>query len=267
MHRLASLVAFCDFGDDVQIAEGGKAKLSVSGPAARNVPLDGSNLAVRAAGLIAGGRSVQISLYKRIPAAAGLGGGSANAAAVLKLLARHKGVPVPSTQMQMELGADVPVCLAGVTALVEEAGEKITPIAYVPPLDLVLVNPGVEVSTRAVFERFSNPREAVLEAPPDECSRAGFLEWLALQRNDLQAASIQLRPEIREVLDQLEQLGGCQLARMTGSGATCFGVFSGAAEARSAARWIRSERPSWWVAVTCCGFRPDEGSTVPVDGE
>ena len=250
LHRLASLVVFTEFGDKIGVGDATGISLKVSGPFRADVPNDGSNLVLRAATLMAGRRGAAISLEKRIPVAAGLGGGSSDAAEVLRLLSRCWNVPLPSEVSIMGLGADVPACLAGCPAIVEGAGEVVSPVGCVPELRLLLVNPGIPVPTKSVFRAFSGSGTPMLEPPGDGCGASEFVAWLAAQRNDLEAVAIGLEPEVGRMIGRIRQLPGCLLSRMSGSGATCFGIFAGTAEAEEAARTLKSENPSWWVSAT-----------------
>lgn len=250
MHRLASLVAFTEFGDGVRVGEAAGISLEVCGPFRAEVPHDGSNLVLRAARMMAGRRGAAISLEKRIPVAAGLGGGSSDAAEVLRQLSRSWNVPIPPGISLMELGADVPACLAGCPAVVEGAGEVVSPVDCVPELQLLLVNPRLPISTKSVFRAFSGSGTPVLEPPGDGCGASEFIAWLAAQRNDLEAVAIGLEPEVGRMLGRIRRLPGCLLSRMSGSGATCFGIFAEMAKAAEAARTLKSECPSWWIAAT-----------------
>ncbi len=267
LHRLASLVVFSEFGDRVRIGEADRLSLEVSGTHKAGVPTDGSNLAMKAASLMADGRGVRILLEKRIPAAAGLGGGSSDAATVLRLLSRLWNEPLPSHRLLMDLGADIPACIVGSPVFVEGAGELVAPAGCVPGLSMLLVNPGVQVATGAVFDAFAGTGTPNLELPPDHGSEMGFHSWLAAQRNDLEEAAIGLEPAITEVLREIRQLQGCRLARMSGSGATCFGVFADPILARAAARKVRTRNPGWWALATSCRPSPSRASAVSGDGE
>ena len=267
LHRLASFVVFSEFGDRVRIGEADRLSLEVSGTHKAGVPTDGSNLAMKAASLMAGGRGARIVLEKRIPVAAGLGGGSSDAATVLCLLSRLWNEPLPPRSMLMELGADIPACIVGYPVFVEGAGDLVAPAGCMPGLSMLLVNPGVQVATGAVFDAFAGSGTPNLELPPDHGSDAGFHSWLAAQRNDLEEAAIGLEPAIADVLGEIRQLPGCRLARMSGSGATCFGVFADPILAGAAARKVRTRNPGWWAVATNCRPSPNRASAVSGDGE
>ena len=256
LHRLASLVAFTEFGDVVGVSDAAGLSLEVCGPFRADVPHDGTNLVLRAAGMLAGGRGAAISLEKRIPVAAGLGGGSSDAAEVLRQLSRSWNAPLPPGISLMELGADIPACLLGCPAVVEGAGEVVSPVECVPELQLLLVNPGLPLSTKSVFRAFRGSGTPKLEPPGDRCGASEFIAWLAAQRNDLEAVAIGLEPEVGRMLGRIRRLPGCLLSRMSGSGATCFGIFAEMSQVAEAARTLRSECPSWWVAVTSTRSSP-----------
>lgn len=235
-HLLDSLVMFADVGDWLEVSLG-PADLTVSGPMAEGVPVDGRNLVLKAAALM--GVEARIALEKHLPAAAGIGGGSSDAAAVLRAVHDLTGAQVP--QAGLSLGADVPVCLEGRACFMRGIGERVEPVAGLPDLAAVLVNPGVEVPTGAVFNglaRKDNPGMAPLE-------RGDFLGWLRAQRNDLEPPARAVQTVISDVLAAIGATRGCQLARMSGSGATCFGIYADRAQAEAAAAELA--RPGWWV--------------------
>lgn len=248
-HLLDSLVAFAsDVGDRVTVMPADETTIEVTGPMAEGVPTDDANLAVKAAKLFE--LPVSIRLEKNLPVAAGLGGGSADAAATLFAVADLTGtheLPAGAT----ELGADVRVCLARQAARMRGIGEDVTPFDGMPELYAVLANPGVEVSTADVF--------AALDAkdnPPHPKRiprwRAGWsaIDWIANQRNDLEEPARKLAPVIGEVIDALAALPGARVARMSGSGATCFALFEERAEADAAADDLADAHPDWWVTAT-----------------
>lgn len=245
-HLLDSLVAFAGAGDRVTVAPSPVPSLRVTGPRAGGVPEGRENLVLRAAALM--GVTAAITLEKHLPAAAGIGGGSSDAAATLRALARLTGRPLPEA---LALGADLPVCLIARGARMRGIGETVELLPTLPALDAVLVNPGLPVATPAVFARLArrdNP------AMPDRLPRwpdaAACIRWLATQRNDLEAPALALCPDIGVTLTALRESAGCALARMSGSGATCFGLYPDAARARRAAEKIAAAHPGWWVVAT-----------------
>ncbi len=264
-HDLESLVAFAEFGDELSFAPGGELVLTLSGPSAAPAGEGTDNLIVKAAQALAARvpslRSGTFHLDKRLPVAAGLGGGSADAAAALRLLARANDLPLDDGRLfdaARATGADVPVCLDPRPRLMRGIGEILSAPLKLPPLPAVLVNPGIALATKAVFARWTVAAEpAALDASrlTMTASRDECLQLLVLQANDLEPAAIALAPPIAEVLVALRALSGCRLARMSGSGATCFGLFSAAAAAIGGAKTLAAAHPQWWVRATALGGR------------
>ena len=256
-HELDSLVTFTALADTLEIAPAETLDLTVTGPFADALDT-GDNLAARAATALAErlGRSadVRIALDKRIPVAAGLGGGSADAAAVLRALARLWGLGSERTDALNEtafgLGADVPVCLDSRAACMAGIGEALSAPPPLPPCAVVLVNPGVPVPTGPVFAARRGPFSAAspLEETPQDAPALAAL--LRTRRNDLEQPAIEQVPEIGLVLARLAEASGCLLARMSGSGGTCFGLFEDEAAAAGAGSVIARDRPAWWVHPT-----------------
>ncbi len=246
-HLLDSLAVFPGAADTLLAEPAGSLSLHVEGALAAGLGEDNLVLrAARALAPLAGGRGARLMLEKRLPVAAGLGGGSADAAAALRLLSRLWGLAVPAAELAaiaLELGADVPVCLLGQPARMGGIGEILGVAPLLPACGMVLVNPGAAVSTAAVFQArdsgFSEP--AVL--PPRWADAAAMAADLALLRNDLEVPAIRMCPPVAATLDWLRGQPGCLLARMSGSGATCFGLFADEAEAVRAAG---AAPPGWW---------------------
>lgn len=250
-HQIDSLVAFADFGDRISVNRAPSLSLSVTGPMADETPKGGENLAFRAAFLLDSQQGARIELEKRLPVAAGIGGGSADAAEVLKLLSELNGIPIPEFWRVAELGADVPVCLFGHSARVRGFGEMINRVYFVPSLPLVLVNPRVPLRTGAVFEALASKRNPPLEESlPAASGSSEFIAWLARQRNDLEQPALRLLPAIGTVLKALRSCRGCRLARMSGAGATCFGIFDKTEGAEAAAAQLKAGFPGWWIVPT-----------------
>ncbi|MBN2761304.1 MAG: 4-(cytidine 5'-diphospho)-2-C-methyl-D-erythritol kinase [Rhodobacteraceae bacterium] len=246
-HLLDSLVVFTVLGDALRASAGAGLSLSVTGPEAAGLSGEGDNLVLRAARLMQAD-GMALELEKHLPVASGIGGGSSDAAAALRLVARATGHPIPADILA--LGADVPVCMAARPCRMRGIGEVVTPVPALPPMAMVLVNPRVEVSTPAVFRalaRKDNP--PMPDTLPDWPDFAGFVHWLSVQRNDLQAPACAAVPEIEAVLGALEGAGAA-LARMSGSGATCFGLFADLPSAERAAHAIRRAEHGWWVEAT-----------------
>lgn len=250
-HLLDSLVAFAPVGDRLTLQPAEAMRLRVLGPEAAGVPEDGTNLVLRAAELLGPGPGVAIELEKCLPAASGIGGGSSDAAAALRGLAWLRGQGVAAEGFE-RLGADVPMCLDPRPARTRGIGEELTPVTL-PDLPAVLVNPRVEVSTPAVFKALLVKENPPLPEIPGFVDTLACLRWLAAQRNDLEVPAMMLAPEIAQVLAVLSASPGCHFARMSGSGATCFGLYETAEDANSAAAQIAAAHPGWWVASGLLG--------------
>jgi len=259
-HDLDSLVVFADVADRVSVAPAPALSLTLAGAFADGLPADQRNLAWRAAADLARSADIEtgavIELEKNLPVAAGLGGGSADAAATLQALAQLWRLPASGKALSglaARLGADVPVCLEGRPSFIGGAGETVTPAPALPALALVLVNPGVALATADVFATFAGPcgRPARFHEAP--ATAGGLAALLAERGNDLEAAAITRAPVIAEVLAALRAQPGCLLARMSGSGASCFAIFAAAATSDLAARALAGQQPHWWVRSTRCG--------------
>jgi len=246
-HLLDSLVVFADVGDRIDVRPGNDLALKILGPEAENLSAD-DNLVLRAARLFDCDLGAQIELIKNLPVASGIGGGSADAAATLKALARFWDRPLPDRDAILRLGADVPVCLTGMSARMRGIGDDVTHVPRLPEnLGLVLINPRVEISTPAVFSRLENKNNDPMQTTiPEFADAQMFGAWLTDQRNDLQAPAIVQTPIIGDVLDVLTGEKPL-MARMSGSGATCFGLFATEYEAKAVCGLLREKYPEWWV--------------------
>ena len=246
-HLLDSLVAFADVGDRVRVMPAEATTLEVTGPMAAGVPTDETNLVIKAAKLF--DLPVAIILDKHLPTAGGIGGGSSDAAATLFAMAELTGtstIPAGATA----LGADVRVCLARQAARMRGVGDEVQPVEGMPELYAVLANPGVAVSTAAVFEALEE-KDGLAMPKRIPRWRGGWsaIDWIARQRNDLEAPAIAIAPVIGDVLAALRALPGARFARMSGSGATCFALFEERAEADHAASLLADAQPDWWVTA------------------
>lgn len=256
-HLLDSLVAFADIGDVVTARPAERLSLEITGPFAGTLQGDPSeNLVWRAASALAARGGIEpktaLTLEKNLPVASGIGGGSSDAAAALKALGELWRLDLGERKFQglaQSLGADVPVCLFGETAWIGGIGEHVAPAPPLPPCWVVLVNPGVSLATPAVFKArtgaFSEP--ARFEAAP--AHTASLARLLKERRNDLTTPAVALAPAIADVLRALEAEPGALIARMSGSGATCFALFADATAARASARRLRAAHPTWWAAA------------------
>lgn len=243
-HLLDSLVAFAECGDRLRLAKAQALSLTLTGPRAAGLSAGPDNLVWRAAGLM--GRGAAITLEKHLPIASGIGGGSADAAATLLGLARLYDLALPPADQVLALGADLPICLAGRPARMTGIGEEIAPLTL-PPGFVLLVNPGFGLSTPAVFRALTQRDNPPMPAPARWRDLADLVAYLRLCRNDLQAPALELAPEIARVLQAIAAQPGCALARMSGSGATCFGLFEHEAPAEAAAKAISLTYPEYWV--------------------
>lgn len=257
-HLLDSLVSFAPVGDLLTISEGDGLSLRVDGPEAEGVPEDGSNLVMKAAALLVS--DADLHLHKALPAASGIGGGSADAAAALRGVSARGGGDASAEALLaahgeeiLALGADVPMCLHARPLRAEGIGEALTPLAL-PPVAAVLVNPRLQVSTPAVFRALERRDNTPMpETLPDMRDTADLIAVLSEMRNDLQAPACAVQPAILDVLARIGAQPGCKLARMSGSGATCFGLFLSETEAAAAAEAIAAAEPGWWVASAVLG--------------
>jgi 4-diphosphocytidyl-2-C-methyl-D-erythritol kinase len=264
-HDIESLVAFAPFGDRLSLRIGAKLDIAVSGPTAGQAGAAADNLVLRAARALAesidGIKLGRFGLTKRLPAGAGLGGGSSDAAAALRLIAQANDLPLDDPRIgkaARATGADVPVCVDPRPRVMRGIGDILSAPLVLPKLGIVLVHPGVAVPTKDVFKalglapgvRHAAPLAA---AVPDE--REALLAWLVTERNDLEAAAIGIAPVIAEVLGAIATSPGCRLARMSGSGSACFGLFNSARAAMAAARSL-SAASAADPSIAAVGARP-----------
>jgi 4-diphosphocytidyl-2-C-methyl-D-erythritol kinase len=255
-HMLDSLVAFADIGDEVTATAADALSLEVTGPEASALAaLGDDNLVLRAARRFADRHDISVGaalrLDKRLPIASGIGGGSSDAAATLRALAAIWQRPLDNrtAETAVALGADVPVCLDGRPAWVGGIGERLTPLRQLPPLGIVLANPRRELPTAAVFGARHGPFTAAETPRAPLPDTAALIALLRQTRNDLTDAARNLLPEIDAVLAALAALPAAQLARMSGSGATCFALFADRAAAEQAAARLAAAQPGWWIAA------------------
>ncbi len=260
-HLLDSLVVFASVGDELSFARAETLTLEMSGPFAGSLDAGSDNLIFKAAGLLGDNvPGAAVSLNKGLPVAAGIGGGSADAAAslrgLMRLYALNEIDQSRLDEMALELGADVPSCLRSSALRMAGIGEEITEIEAFPALPAVLVNPGVPVPTGPIFKALGLEQPSTAGRGLDDLAAQPFASvddvvgWLSAQRNDLQEPAIALAPVVGEVLDALKDEGTCRLARMSGSGATCFGLFDSEDEAAASAAHLARAYPGWWVRAT-----------------
>lgn len=248
-HTLQSLLTFADVGDELEFIAADDFSFTVQGPFAEGLSTGPDNLVCKAAQQLAAAYHVplrgRIVLTKNLPVAAGIGGGSSDAAAALKGLMKLWDVRPPLQELFLiaqKLGADVPACLVARSVFAEGIGEHLTPAAA-PHLHLVLANPGIATPTAAVFRNLSG------FSRPEDRQSLYTLEDIRLRHNDLTAPAEQVTPAIIDVLVALGKTEGCLLHRLSGSGATCFGVYGSAVQAQAAAQALRARHPAWWVVA------------------
>ena len=255
-HELDSLAVFASRHDTVAVAPADGLSLSVDGPfaSALHAAMEGDNIMLRAARALADAARVPpraaITLTKNLPVAAGIGGGSADAAATLGLLVQLWGTALGEEAMgalALSLGADVPVCRFGRAAFMGGIGEKLDASPALPPVALVLVNPNRPLATKDVFRARTEPFSPSGRFATTPADAAALAALLRARRNDLEAPAIRLMPEVGAVLAALSRQPGCLLARMSGSGATCFGLFADDGAAGAAAAAIKRAQPGWWA--------------------
>lgn len=274
-HPLASLVAFADIGDRVTVEPAERLSLEVQGPFAAALTTEqDDNLILRALrrlGQATGGEApaLKVVLDKRLPIAAGLGGGSSDAGAALRLAAETLGLEPDDPALETAaavVGADGPMCLHARPAWAEGRGDRLTPEPRLPDLPILLVNPGVPSPTGAVYRAYdAGPvRAADRPAPPDDWSPRGVAAWLSRQRNDLEAPALSLAPAIGDALAEVAAGDGVLMTRMSGSGATVFGLYADDEAARAAGQALSARRPGWWVRA---GRLKGDQANVRISGD
>ena len=256
-HLIESLIVFANYGDKITVTPSEKFELQINGQFAPYIKPNNDNLVIKAAMLLAKASGIKptgnIKLTKNLPIASGIGGGSADAAAALLALRKLWDIPISNEDMSnlaIELGADVAICLHGTASIVTGIGEKINPAPILPKFWLVLVNPNLLVSTAEVFaaykDKFSTPQP--MNTQPKDLEE--LISLLSNRGNDLTGASISIAPVIKEVIEVLEATPNTVLSRLSGSGATCFAIFRTKSDAEAAARKLARKYPKWWVRAT-----------------
>jgi len=252
-HLLDSIVVFADTGDLISVVPNDKFSLTINGPFADNLPTGAENLVLQAAKQFTKYcKGAAITLTKNLPVASGIGGGSADAAATIRAMSRMTGAPIPSDN-GLSLGADVPVCLQSTSCRMEGIGDVIAPIADFPNFPATLVCPNMGVATASVFSAIENKQNTPITGMPvTDLTSKNVGEFLCRQRNDLEGLSANINKEISTCLDLIKQQGAF-LARMSGSGATCFGLFETMHKAEKSAYTIAKSQPDWWVKPCVLG--------------
>lgn len=249
-HALQSLVAFTEVGDVLSFARADALTLKIEGPFGEGLSPGEDNLILKAARALGTGNGASITLTKNLPVASGIGGGSADCAATLRGLSQLWGLDHDDRALQTigeSLGSDVPVCISGRPQWMEGRGEILSELPPLKPLPIVLINPGVGVPTGKVFGALKERRGVELGLPPKFSGTSDLVAYLKGTSNDLEAPARAIAPEVNAVLDVIAGEGAL-LSRMSGSGATCFGLFETEIAAGKAAAAIKARYPSWWVA-------------------
>lgn len=255
-HPLQSLAVFTDLGDTLAIAPAPELSLAIDGPFAKGLDGEGDNLVLRAARALGSGGAA-LRLTKNLPVASGIGGGSADAAAALRGLKALWGRDAALHDIAATLGSDIPVCIDSAPSFMEGRGENLRPVEALPRIAMLLVNPGVAVPTRDVFAGLATRSGAEMTLPPGRFrDTADLLRFLETTRNDLEAPARAIQPVIGEVLTAIAAQPGALFTRMSGSGATCFGLFADDDCCRRAADILKKTNPGWWAAPT---FAPETG--------
>jgi len=259
-HLIDSLFVFLDVGDVVSFGESDEIELVIDGPYSQELGDTKGNLVIAAACKLAKEtgteRGAQIRLTKNLPVASGIGGGSADAAATLRGLREHWGLNITDEELMqigLGLGADIPSCIGSRPAAVSGIGEVVEPIRGLPSWAVVLVNPKETLRTARVFAELKDQDAPFSEADPLKSTPITFERFckeIAERKNDLQGPAVAVSPMIGNILEVIKSLPDCRLARMSGSGATCFGLFEGIETARVAADELRSRYPDWWISAT-----------------
>ena len=262
-HLIDTLAVFAEAGDRIEAAPAAGLSLNVTGPFSKNLTDPNSNLVIRAAEALRRAAfgdnpcpGAANRLDKALPVASGIGGGSADAAATLRALNRLWALDwslARLAELGVELGADIPMCLVSRPLRARGIGEDIAPLTAFPALNLVLVNPGVAVSTAEIFSELGGRFSGALPNPAGIGGLDAALDCMAITANDLEAPAVRVAPVISEVLNALRADRHCLIARMSGSGATCFGIYRESAAAEAAADAIAAAQPGWWVTATRTG--------------
>lgn len=259
-HELESLVVFASAGDTLIVEPDDRLSLALEGPFAEGLESETDNLVLRAARMLAEHANVppcaRAVLVKNLPVASGIGGGSADAAAALRGLSKFWDLDIGPQilhEIAASLGSDVPVCLRSRSCWMEGRGERVTPVDTMPELPAVLVNPGVAVPTGKVFAALGERHGVGGEKPAGWKSPGDLIGWLGRTANDLETPARAVAPEVSHALNALAAEEGCALARMSGSGATCFGLFTDNRAADAAEAKLKARYPNWWVVATTLG--------------
>jgi 4-diphosphocytidyl-2-C-methyl-D-erythritol kinase len=263
-HELDMLIGFANHGDTIKITPYNEPalktiSLKITGAYGANLSTDADNLIVKAVNAfiahyqnhIKPYAAYDIELHKMLPLASGIGGGSADAAATLRAMAKLHNIEDEAGLLLIaqDLGADCPMCLLGNACRASGIGEKLSPIE-IPKMPVVLINPNCPIATPLVFEALKTKQNPPLPPLPVHFDKSSFIAYLKKSRNDLTTPATKLLPEIKEILKTLDNMKNVQFSAMSGSGATCFALFNTMAEAETAQRILSQQHPHWWVVIT-----------------
>ena len=250
LHLLDSIVAFPEIGDVLIAENSDELTLEISGEFSEGLSTGGDNLILKAAKFL-NIEGAHLHLQKNLPVASGIGGGSADAAAAVRVLCQIQGIRTPEAADLAELGSDVPACLAQYPARMSGVGENLAPLPKLPTFWMVLANSGDAVDTGAVFKAMNKSDHPKITTIPMMFSDVeSFFDFLSSQRNDMEIAALEISPSIGDVLAALGATKACALARMSGSGGTCFGLYATEESADIAAQELQASHPDWWVVAT-----------------
>jgi len=265
-HFLDTLVVFADVGDWITLKPASQTTRRLEGPECHDLPVDGSNIVQKAISTFSKERAFDLTLNKLLPVSSGIGGGSADAAATVRGLQylQNSGTSILLKSV-LDLGADVPMCMESRPCHVQGIGEQIKPFTS-PNLHAVLANARVPVSTPSVFRALTSKSNAPMSDVPDSPNSEKLIEWLQDQRNDLKSAAIEIAPAIAKTLSALQKTKSCALSRMSGSGATCFGLFPTEEAAKTAAQTLQANYPQWWIKPTILGDMSERATPVTTGG-
>lgn len=252
-HLLDSLVVFPEIGDCLHLGPGASHSLSISGDFAPGLRATPDNLILQAARMQAPDGGGAFHLIKNLPIAAGIGGGSADAAAAARLLARRDGRAEVDL---LGLGADIPACQLSRPLRMRGIGDALEPVPELPSFWMILVNSGQSVPTGPVFAGLSQKNNPAMGPLPQFSGLGALVAWLDAMRNDLQGPACRIAPDIADVLAAIDGAEGCLLARMSGSGGTCFGIFAAKDTGQAASRAIQAAHPDWWCAAAAVTGQP-----------
>ena len=251
LHCLDSIVAFPNHGDELLFQKANELTLSISGPFGEQLLKETtkvSNIVISAAKLLKDSKNgASIHLIKNLPIASGIGGGSSNAAMTIRALSKLWNKQIPNLDEIIELGADVPVCLSNGLQRMEGIGQICSELSAPPQMWIVLANPGIKIPTAKIFDLLSFKQNAQLEPIPNLTDKDNFFEYLGRQRNDLEAVTSSLFPEVKYLLQIIKSTRECRLCRMSGSGATCFGLYTEKKHAQRAEKLIKESFSKAWV--------------------